>query len=131
MTTIFFRFQRKLVKIKLCLEIAKLVLFACAIRKSYFCYCSCFVLALATQHVGPLFPDQGLNLCPLHWKCEVLTTGPPVRSQTKLAFDILFQNSDAESTKICLGKKLEVNSYMSLRYKHSPLCLRFQPLVVW
>ena len=36
MTTIFFRFQRKLVKIKLCLEIAKLVLFAYAIRKSYF-----------------------------------------------------------------------------------------------
>ena len=23
-----------------------------------------------------IFSDQGLNLCPLHWKPEVLTTGP-------------------------------------------------------
>ena len=38
------------------------------------------------QHVGPLifiaaceiqFPDQGLNACPLHRECRVLTTGPP------------------------------------------------------
>ena len=29
----------------------------------------------ATWHVGSLFPDQGLNLHPLHWKRGVLTTG--------------------------------------------------------
>ena len=23
------------------------------------------------------FPNQGSNLCPLHWKCQVSTTGPP------------------------------------------------------
>ena len=26
-------------------------------------------------HVGSQFPDQGSNLCPLHWKGGVLTTG--------------------------------------------------------
>ena len=32
-------------------------------------------------HVGPKLPDQGLNPYPLHWKCGVLTTGPPGNSQ--------------------------------------------------
>ena len=27
------------------------------------------------------FPDQGLNSCVLHWKCLVLTTGPPWKSE--------------------------------------------------
>ena len=31
----------------------------------------------ATGHAGSLFLDQGSNLYPLHWKCRVLTTGPP------------------------------------------------------
>ena len=26
------------------------------------------------------FPDQGLNLSPLHWECGVLATGPPGKS---------------------------------------------------
>ena len=26
------------------------------------------------------FPEQGSSLCPLHWKCGVLTTGPPGKS---------------------------------------------------
>ena len=30
----------------------------------------------ALQHVGSSFPTQGLNPHPLHWKNEVLTTGP-------------------------------------------------------
>ena len=25
---------------------------------------------VAPQHVGSYFPDQGLNLCPLHWKVD-------------------------------------------------------------
>ena len=41
-----------------------------------------FFLATATRHVGSQFPDQGLNLCPLQWKCGVLTTGPPGKSLT-------------------------------------------------
>ena len=27
-----------------------------------------------------IIPDQGSNLCPLHWELGVLTTGPPVKS---------------------------------------------------
>ena len=27
------------------------------------------------------FPDQELNLCPLHWKCRFLTTGLPAKSR--------------------------------------------------
>ena len=32
-----------------------------------------------------LFPSQGLNLCPMHWKCGVLTTELPGKSQPLLA----------------------------------------------
>ena len=28
-------------------------------------------------HTKSWFPDQGLNPCPLKWKCGVSTTGPP------------------------------------------------------
>ena len=34
-------------------------------------------------HVGSQFSDQGLNLCPLHWECRVLTTGPPKKSKPR------------------------------------------------
>ena len=30
--------------------------------------------------MGPYFPNQGLNLHPLHWQHGVLTTGPPGKS---------------------------------------------------
>ena len=33
-----------------------------------------------TWHVGPSFPNQGLNPCPLQWKFGLLTTGPPGKS---------------------------------------------------
>ena len=39
-----------------------------------------FLLGHAVQHVGSLFPNQGWNLCPLHWELAVLTTGPPEKS---------------------------------------------------
>ena len=29
------------------------------------------------ETAGRIFPDQGSNLCSLHWKCGVLTTGTP------------------------------------------------------
>ena len=40
---------------------------------------SFFFLGGAGIHhaVCGIFSDQGLNLCPLHWKLGVLTTGPP------------------------------------------------------
>ena len=36
----------------------------------------------AAQHVRSYFPNQGLKLCPLHWKYRVLTTELPEKSQT-------------------------------------------------
>ena len=39
-----------------------------------------FIFVRVTWHVGSQFPDQGLNLSPLHWKFRVLTTGPPGKS---------------------------------------------------
>ena len=39
-----------------------------------------FFLAIL-QNVGSWFPDQGSNLCPLHCKSGVLTTGPLGKSQ--------------------------------------------------
>ena len=41
----------------------------------------------ATKQAGSQFPDQELNLCPLHWKCRVLTTGPPGKSQQQVLKD--------------------------------------------
>ena len=32
------------------------------------------------RHVGSLFPNQGLNPCPLQWKRQVLTVGLPGKS---------------------------------------------------
>ena len=40
-----------------------------------------FYLFLATPHgMWDLFPDQGLNPCPLYWKGRVLTAGQPGKS---------------------------------------------------
>ena len=48
-------------------------------KKNFFLFFGC-----ATWPVGSYFPDQGLNLHPLHWKHRVLTTGPPGTSLNKL-----------------------------------------------
>ena len=45
----------------------------------FFLFCFGFSF-LAALHVGSLFPDHGWNLCSLHWKHEVLTTGLPEKS---------------------------------------------------
>ena len=42
-----------------------------------------------------LFPDQGLNLGPLHWDCGLLATGPPGRTLvyvTKSSFRLLCED---------------------------------------
>ena len=41
---------------------------------------SCLVRDLLVVACGIYFPDQGLNLGPLHWKHGVLTAGPPGKS---------------------------------------------------
>ena len=37
---------------------------------------------------GILIPDHGLNLCPLQWKCGVLTAGPPGKSPRHSVFSL-------------------------------------------
>ena len=53
--------------------------FDCILRTVSVCK-RIFVFGHAGWHVTSKFPDQGLNLQPLHWKHRVLTTGPPERS---------------------------------------------------
>ena len=41
------------------------------------------------QHAcGIQFPNQGLNLGPLHWECGVLTTAPPGKSPSRTLRDV-------------------------------------------
>ena len=47
-----------------------------------------------------LVPDQGLNPSPLHWKREVLATGPPGRSLTFCLFNVkvnFFEEEEEEA----------------------------------
>ena len=41
-----------------------------------------FFFGLTVWHAGSLFPDQGLNLCPVQWKHRVLVAGPLEESST-------------------------------------------------
>ena len=50
------------------------------------------VSLVVLQHMGSSFPDQGLILCPLHWRHWVLTTGPPGKFQLYFWFFYLFQD---------------------------------------
>ena len=40
-----------------------------------------FFFCFSSRLVGSKFPNQGLNQILLEWKCRVLTTGPPWKSQ--------------------------------------------------
>ena len=46
----------------------------------------------AEWHAGSYFPDRGLNLCPVQWKCRVLTAGLPRKSQN-LNLQTLYMSS--------------------------------------
>ena len=48
---------------------------------SYKCFLFFFLVKPHLWHEESWFPNQGSNLCPLHWKHGVLTTGPPGKSQ--------------------------------------------------
>ena len=49
-------------------------------NKVFFFFFLSFFFCCPVQHVGSYFPYQGSNLCPLHWKRGLLTTGPPGKS---------------------------------------------------
>ena len=50
-----------------------------------------------TQHLGPSFPGQGWNPCPLHWKCGVLSTRSPGKYQHPFINDSLIYSSSPMS----------------------------------
>ena len=51
-------------------------------------------------HMRSWFPDQGLNLCPIHWKLGILTTGPLEKSLISF-FDQTFSLNCAVYSKLC------------------------------
>ena len=53
-----------------------------------------FKFGCAMWHTALQFPDEGLNLRPLHWKHKVLTTEPPGKS---LFLHSLFQQIRAQN----------------------------------
>ena len=54
-------------------------LFFFFLKKIFIWLCQVFVAACGIQ-----FPDQGLNLGPLHWDCRVLASAPPGKCQDLL-----------------------------------------------
>ena len=60
---------------------------------SFFFLFFLFFFFLATWHVGSYFPDQGSNLCPLHSKHGVLTTGQPGKFLCLFFFKFLLEYS--------------------------------------
>ena len=54
------------------------VTFASKILNDEMCKCKALCFFRHTPlHVGSWLPHQMSNLCPLQWRCRVLTTGPP------------------------------------------------------
>ena len=66
------------------MERSRLCLSSCAVR--VFSLQLMRVGLVAPRHVGSQFPDQGSNLCPLHWKADSL----PLDRQGSPWVDILF-----------------------------------------
>ena len=44
------------------------------------------VCKLSVAACGTQFPDQGVDLGPLHWECGVIAIGPPENSQDECRF---------------------------------------------
>ena len=58
------------------------------------------------RHVGSYFPNQGSNPCTLCWKCGVLTTGPPGKSQKCFLFKNL-KSRARQQTLARVGEDVE------------------------
>lgn len=55
---------------------------------------------------GSQFPNQGLNVCPQHWKHGVLTTGPPGNSLKPISIWGLYQHS---MMSVIIHKSIQTN----------------------
>ena len=83
-----------------------------------------------------LFPDWGLNLGPLHWKCRVLATGPPGKSLLWF-FDL--KNQLWSTSLWQTGKKMVLDTFWLTNKITSQVSLpltkeaknQFQKLKLW
>ena len=56
-----------------------------------------------------IFPDQGLNSCPLYWKRRVLITGPPGKS--KLVLNLMTDSATIlKSGGVLMGETITVST---------------------
>ena len=79
-----------------------------------------FFFGRNTQHAGSYFPDQGLNLHSLQWKCRILTEGMAGKSLFILFFDpLLYLNKTLKVN--FLTKNLKILKIFSLFHYRPPL----------
>ena len=78
-TTIIYWWQLKSREVQEHLQVhtAQQVVFLCV--WCFFVFCFLLFCVFSFGHATK-FPNQGLHTRPLHWKCVVLTTGPPGKS---------------------------------------------------
>ena len=97
------------------------------------------LIYLAVLHVGSQFSNQGLNSHPLHWKCGVLTTGPPGMSLS-LFFNLIFnrsshmtrsagRNQDQSLPRVPPGRATQENHPLDLSYLGGHLLLSLNILI--
>ena len=61
-----------------------------------------FFFGPTRQNVESYFPDQELNLYPLHWKCRAFTTGPPGKSLNNHLYSGDWMLSTVLKVSICV-----------------------------
>ena len=67
-------------------------------KRVYFCFFIYSVFLFFLRLAGSQFPNQGLDLWPLHWECQVLTTGPPGESLL-----LPLKSRRSVSSQVCLN----------------------------
>ena len=70
------------------------------------CWNFFFFFDCSVWHAGSWFSDQGLNTCPLRWKCRVPTSEPPKKSP-RFHF--------RKTSQVLAGKLLEMGRWWSRR----------------
>ena len=77
---------------------------------SGFSYCGVQALGFSSCEACGIFPDQGLNLCPLHWQHILNHSGPPGKSPA-LPFFSYFKKNFLMSYTLKIIKSLKFHMY--------------------
>ena len=77
---------------------------------SGFSYCRVQALGFSSCEACGIFPDQGLNLCPLHWQYILNHSGPPGKSPA-LPFFSYFKKNFLMSYTLKIIKSLKFHTY--------------------